>query len=183
MFRAVAVCALVLLLSACTSLQVVEVDARTGYFPSSTKANAVTSKPVDLDAQKALAVVPNGGFSEGLLTNLGYFDEVITVDELVNRIIAANLTDRVPSITDRIGLNNAAKHYKSFLWLHYESRGTGAQQYRQLVLTDALTMEDYFVSETFLDYIWTGVNDQNNWYPMFNALIDYVKSNSKTYRK
>lgn len=87
---------------------------------------------------------------------MGYFDEVITVDELVNRVIAANLTDRVPSITDRIGLNNAAKHYKNFLWLHYETRTSGNQQYRQLVLTDALTMEDYFASETFLDYVWVG---------------------------
>lgn len=150
MLRVIVACALALLLTACSSLQVVEVDSKTGYFPTGTKANTVTN------AQKALVVVPNGGFSEGLLTNVGYFDEVITVDELVNRVIAANLTDRVPSITDRIGLNNAAKHYKNFLWLHYETRTSGNQQYRQLVLTDALTMEDYFASETFLDYVWVG---------------------------
>jgi hypothetical protein len=55
--------------------------------------------------------------------------------------------------------------------------------YTQFVLTDPLTLDDLFVVETHLDFIWTGVNDQNNWYPMFNALIDYIKSNSKTYGK
>src|SRR5262249_27008117 len=135
MLRVIAACALALLMTACTSMQVVEVDAKTGYFPSGTKVPTVKNKSVNLDAQKALAVVPNGGFSEGLLMNLGYFEEVITVDELVNRVIASNLTDRVPSITDRIGLNNAAKYYKNFLWLHYETRTSGNQLYRQLVLT------------------------------------------------
>ena len=170
-------------LSACTSLKVVDVDAKTGYFPAQKKAAVVTNKTLDLDARKGLVVVGNSEFSQGQVRNMKYFDEVITIEELEKRIIQAGLTDKVPTVRERIGLNNAAKHYKPFLWLRYDLRGDRPNEYTQFILTDPLTMEDYFVTETHLDYVWTGVNDQNNWYPMFNALIDYIQANSKTYRR
>src|SRR4030067_868418 len=107
----------------------------------------------------------------------------MTFDDLEKRIIAANLATKVPTVADRIGLSNAAKKYKPFMWLRFDTRGGGRDKYSQLVLTDPLTMEDYFITETYLDYFWTGVNDQNNWYPMFNSLVDYIKKNSKTYKK
>lgn len=115
------------------------------------------------------------------MKNIGYFDDVATVDELETRIIKAGLTDKVPSLNDKIGLNNAAKFYKPFLWLHVDNRQDGSDRYVQFILTDPATMEDYFVTETKLDYLWKGVNDQVNWYPMCNSLIDYIKQNSRTY--
>jgi hypothetical protein len=93
------------------------------------------------------------------------------------------LAEKVPSITDLIGISNAAKYYKPFLWLHAKTHGASRDMYTQFILTDPLTLDDLFIVETHLDFIWTGVNDQNNWYPMFNALIDYIKSNSRTYGK
>jgi hypothetical protein len=164
-------------------MKVVEVDPKTGYFPTSSKATVVVSKPIDLDSHKGLIVVAKSEFLVGELRNIHYFGEVISVEDLETRIIQANLTDKVPSVRDRIGINNAAKYYKPFMWLHTDTRGSGTSQYAKFILTDPLTLEDYFVTETHLDVIWTGVNDQNNWYPMFNALIDYIAQNSKTYRK
>lgn len=171
-----------LTLGACTSLKVVELDPVTGYFPTENKAVVVTNKPFDLDARKSLLLVSNSEFEKNQIKNIGYFDEVINFKELEALIVKNNLGDKVSSVKDRIGLNNAAKYYKPFLWFRIDTRGTGNEQYVQFIITDPLTLEDYFVTETHLDRVWAGVNDQNNWYPMFNSLIDYIKANSKTYK-
>lgn len=173
----------VLVLSACTSLKVVKVDAKTGYFPSDKKATLVTKKPIDLDARKSLILVPDSDFEASQIRNIGYFEEVMNFSDLERKIITANLGDKVPSVTERIGVNNAAKYYKNFLWFRFERRGSGQDKQVRFILTDALTMEDYFVTETNLGQGWPGGNDRNNWYPMFNAFIDYIKENSKSFRK
>lgn len=173
----------VLSLGACSSMKVTEVDSKTGYFPTTTKASVITSKTIDLDSRKSLLLVPNVEFVKGQIANIKYFDEIMTFEDLEKRIVQANLSDKVPSVRDRIGVNNAAKHYKKFLWFRYEKKGEGRDQRGQFILTDPVTMEDYFVTQTKLDYVWAGVNDQNNWYPMFNSFIDYIKANSRTYQK
>jgi len=173
---------ILLFLGACSSLKVVELDKETGFFPSKNKATVVTNKATMLDKNKSLILVPNSEFEKNQIINIGYFDEVITHEELETLIVKNNLGDQVPSIKDRIGINNAAKYYKPFLWLRFDIRGTGNKQYAQYILTDPLTLDDIFVVETHLDYIWAGVNDQSNWYPMFNALIQYIKDNSETYK-
>jgi hypothetical protein len=80
-------------------------------------------------------------------------------------------------------MNKAAKHYKTFLWLRLERRGWARDGYMKISLTDPLTMEDLFVTETKVDQLFNNINDQHNWYPMFNSLIDYIKANSRTYRR
>jgi hypothetical protein len=170
-------------LSACTQLKVINTDPKTGYFPASSKATVIKSTPIDLDSKKALILVPKPDFIEGQIRNIGYFDEVISFETLEKNIVAANLSEKVPSVRDRIGINNAAKNYKYFLWFRVDSTGSGNNTHTQFILTDPITLEDYFIVDTHLDYLWSGVNDQNNWYPMFNALIDYIKENSKTYKK
>jgi hypothetical protein len=173
---------LALFLGACSSLKVTKLDPKTGFFPSKNKASVVTSQPIDLDTRKSLILVPNSEFEKNQIINIGYFDEVITYEELETLIVKNNLSDKVSSIKDRIGVNNAAKHYKPFLWFRFDTRGSGNEKYAQFILTDPLTLDDIFVTETHLDYIWAGVNDQSNWYPMFNSLVQYIKDNSKTYK-
>lgn len=172
-----------LFLNACTSMKVAEVDAKTGYFPTSKKATVTKTIPIDLDKYRSLILVPKPDFIEGQIKNMGYFSEVMSFETLEKNIVTSNLTDKVPSVRDRIGINNAAKYYRNFLWFRVQDTGSGNDRHVQFVLTDPLTMEDYFIADTHLDYVWTGVNDQSNWYPMFNALIDYIKDNSKTYRR
>lgn len=169
------------LLVGCTTLKVVEVDPATGYFPGEKRATVTTSQEVELDSINDLVLVPTGDFTVNMVKNIGYFDEVITFEELENIIIKNDLTEQVPSVKDRIGINKAAKAYKKFLWLRWDIRQDGSKKYQQLILTDPITLEDLFVCETLLDYVWAGVNDQTNWYPMINSLIDYIKKNSKTY--
>jgi hypothetical protein len=47
----------------------------------------------------------------------------------------------------------------------------------QLIATNPETLDDVFVAEVFMDYVWVGVNDQNSRYPLFNAFIDWVNQN------
>jgi len=173
---------LALVASACTSMKVTQVDDKTGHFKANVTATVLVSKPIDLDSRKALLLIPNDDFVKGQVASIKYFEETMTFDELEKRIVQSGLSDKVPTVHDRIGVNNAAKNYKDFLWLRYARKGSGQFKQAQFILTDPVTMEDYFVTQTTLDYLWAGVNDQNNWYPMFNALIDYIKQNSKSYR-
>ena len=183
MYRQILLGAVLLCFAGCSSMKVVPLDQKTGRFPSDTKATVATSKPFDLDSRKALILVPTSEFVVGQVRNIGYFTEVMTVDDLEKVIVQKNLADKVPSVHDAIGLSNAAKNYQPFLWLHLKTRGTGTQTFAQFILTDPVNLDDLLVVETHLDYIWSGVNDQNNWYPMFNALIDYIQANSKTYHR
>jgi hypothetical protein len=177
---------LVLLLGvviACTQFKVTTIDPRTGYFPSGKKADVIKSERYDLDSMKSLILVSAGTFGEGQVKNINYFEKVINVDQLQAIIVQEGLQDKVPSISDKIGVNKAYTNYKPFLWLRYHTRGEGRQEYAQFILTDPKDMKGIFIAEKHLDYVWAGVNDQNTWYPLCNALIDYIKENSKTYRK
>ena len=164
-------------------MKVVELDPETGRFPGAKRATVVKSESINLDEHRSLVVVPVGGFTEGMVKNMNYFEEVITFEELETIIIKEDLTDKVPSLRDRIGINKAAKAYRPFLWIHWDNRREGNKQYSQLILTNPLTLEDYFLCETFLDYVWAGVSDQNNHYPSLNSLLDYISDNSQIFEK
>lgn len=173
---------ILLTLTACSVGKVVAVDPKTGLFPAQAQAKVITSKSVDLDSRKNLILVPNDDFIKGSITNMHYFKEVMDYKDLETRVIQANLTDKIPSVQDKIGINNAAKNYKDFIWFRYEKITSDPSNPKmRFMLTDPVTIEDIFVTETDLDYAWKGVNDQYNWYPMFNSIIEYIKLNSKTY--
>ena len=63
-----------------------------------------------------------------------------------------------------------------------KTRKEEEKKYSQLILTDPVTLEDIFICETYLDYVWSGVTDQDNFYPMMNALVDYIRANSSSYK-
>ena len=165
-----------------TAFQVTERD-ESGYFPALGEAEVIKRIAVDLDKHRELVVIGDSDFFDGQLESIGYFKEIMRIPELEVAIVREGLSDRVQSVQDRIGLNNAAKHYKPFLWLRADTRRDGRKHYGQLILTDATSLEDIFIVETYYDTIWTGVSDQQNFYPMFNALIDYIDENSATYQK
>jgi hypothetical protein len=172
-----------LALTACSSMQVATVEPETGYFKAKKQAATIVSKQKNLDSMKDLILIPDEDFVKGQINNIGYFDKVITFDDLENEIIVNNLQDKVPSVRNKIGINKAAKEYKPFIWFRFDTRGSGNDKYAQFILTDPKTLEDIFISEIHLDYLWAGVNDQYTWYPLFNEMIKYIEANSKTYRK
>jgi len=173
--------AAVLALGACgTQMQVVNTDAKTGYFPTGEKVlkgTTLTSEKVDLKRYGEIILVPRNDFDKGMVQKLGIAKEVIDIEQLQTRVVQANLTDKVPSVSDRIGISNAARYYKPFLWVRYDFGGQVRGKEAKLIVTEADTQKDVFVASIPLDYVWAGVNDQNARYPLYNALLDWVKSN------
>jgi hypothetical protein len=170
-------------LSACGTFdQVVKMDSATGYFPTDVKATVVTATDTDLDKMRSLILVSNDNFTGEMVKNIGYFDKVINFEDLEKILIQKDLTDQISSLKNKIGINKAAKSYKYFLWLRWKTRKEEEKEYSQLILTDPVTLEDIFICETYLDYVWSGVTDQDNFYPMMNALVDYIRANSSSYK-
>lgn len=173
----------VLLCTACTNMQVADIDAKTGYLKSQKSAKTITSAQVDLDKKKSLLLVPDEEFVKEQISKIGYFDKVITFDELEKEIIKNELQEKVPDVRNKIGINNAYKYYAPFIWFRVDTRGKAPSEYAQFILTDPKTLDDLLVAEIHMDYLWAGVNDQNTWYPLFNEVIKYIENNSETFRK
>lgn len=182
MIRA-AIAALAITLTGCGTYQAVApIDPATGLLPTEIEATTLKSEKFDLDQRKELLVfVGDNEFVVEQVNTIGYFDEVLGREELEAAIIKADLVDKIPTVEGLIGLNNAAKNYKPFVYLDFDSREEGTNGYLQLVLTDAASMDELFRAERYLDTIWEGVNDRNTFYPLFNALIKYIEDNSETY--
>lgn len=179
----IAIFLIAILSSACTSMEVAKLDSKTGYFKTSSHASTIVSKQVDLDSLKQTLFIPDVDFVKGQMASIGYFSTLITQKDLEAEIIRNNLQDAIPDVSGRIGLNKAATVFRPFLQFRYSTRGSGNNQFGQFILTDPRTLEDIFVAEIHLDYVWAGVNDQTTWYPLFNELIKYIEANSKTYKK
>ena len=181
--KVVSIFFIIIYLAGCSVMQVAELDPETKRFPTKVQATIVKSINTDLDGLKNLLLLPDNEFVKGQIGNIDYFDETMTIDELETVIVRNNLQDKVPSVKDKIGINKAYKAYKPFLWLKFDTREDGNKIYGQFILIKPDTLEEIFIVEKYFDYVWAGVNDKNTWYPMFNALVDYIDNNSKTWNK
>ena len=164
------------------AFKVASPDWASGSYRTQRAASVATAIDVQLDTQRQLLLLERGYFTHTMVSNIGYFDVLIDRDELEKRIIAGGLVESVGSVNDRMGLYRAARYHQSFLWLRWAARETPKRRYQQLTLTDPLTATDLFVCETPINSL-TGVRDEVNAYALFNALIDYIASNSLTFRQ
>lgn len=167
--------------SSCTVMKVSE-KQEGGLFQASKSADILVNMPFDLDQNKELLVVPNNPFMKGMAEKIGYFGRVITFDELEKEIIKDNKQDEVGAITGKIGINNVYRKYKKFLYLRFDDNKDKSKRI-QLKLINPENFDEIFVGDTLYDDFWVGVNDQNTFNPLFNALITYIKANSKIYGK
>ena len=167
----------------CTSGKVVKRNEVSGYFPSTEKATVLKSESVELDSKKSLLLVPNDEFTMGMAKEIGYFEKVINFDDLERIIVKKGITDSVTSVDSIIGINKAAKALQNFLWLTWRYETQDNKYSVQLALVDANNMHDIFVCETESIKYWGAENDQSNFYPMMNALVDYINTNSNTFKK
>lgn len=165
-------------LQSCSVMKVSDKKSN-GYFAATKSAKILTNLPFDLDNNKQLLVVQNEAFMKGMAEKIGYFDQVITFDELEKEIIKANMQDEVGSLIGKIGINTAYRKYKKFLFLKIERENKNRIQ---LKLINPENFEEIFIADTKFDLVWVGVNDSNTFNPLFNALIEYIKSHSKQYK-
>ena len=171
---------IILTFTSCTIMKVSD-KQQNGYFNSTKKATTIVNKPFDIDANKTLLVVPNGAFMKGMAEKIKYFDRVITFEDLEKEIIQNGRQDEVGALSGKIGINNAYRKYKKFLYLKFAENPENPKRI-QLKLINPETFDDIFVADTAFDVVWSGVNDQNTFNPLFNSLIDYIKEHSKMYK-
>ena len=163
-------------------MKVAQVDQATGTLKSEmgtvTKAAVLTSKSVSLAKFGGTAYVTNGGeFGVNQLKATNLFAEVLNYDDLQKLIVTNNLQEKVSSVGEPIGLSRLAKAYKPFLWVNFKRISKDNKPYLQMIATNPENLEEVFVAEVFLDFIWAGVNDQNSRYPLFNAFIEWARKN------
>ncbi len=173
---------LFLILVSCGTVGKVTERQENGKFQASKEAEIIKSIPFDLDSQKTLLVVPNGEYMLGMAENINYFDKVIKFEDFELEIIRDEKQEEVGSLSGKIGLSNACNKYKPFLYIQLDDNDEKSN-YVQLKLINPKNAEELFVTEIFMDFLWAGVHDRNTFNPLFNSLIEYIESNSKTYKK
>ena len=112
------------------------------------------------------------------LKNIGGFKKIYTQTELEQYVIQNNLTDKVTSISDNIGLLNLQKQVGNFLVCESNVEFLGGYNYQfTFKITNPAT------AETVLDikhqaFNWGGL-DRPLFNPVFNYYIDWTKKNTK----
>jgi len=151
-------------------------NSDTGRFPAKNKTVTILKKvSVNADTLKTLIIVPNTPYWREMTKNMKYFKEVMTFAELQKDIIAKGLTDKIPTISDRIGLNNAYKYYRPFVILNMtKEQKPGKGWYAGLTLYDPGKADYIFQNEIWLNLMWDGWTDQGTMYPLFNSLLNYL---------
>lgn len=176
-----------ILFTACgTQLKVAPINPQYGLITSENgeakKASVIQSEKININKYKEFIFIPNGGDYAVLQTKeFKFFNEVLNYEDLQKLIIEKNLQDKVPSITDGIGLNKLSKNYKPFLTMYFKPftipNGITTDRYLQLVVSNPETLQDVFVAQVKLDLLWEGINDQNTRYPLFNSFFEWINEN------
>lgn len=169
-------------MTACvTQFAVTNPDEKTGYYATGKdqyqKATTVISEKVDLTVFKSLAYVQGSDFFVKQTRNIGYFDEVLDKKGLESKIIEKGLQDKVTDVSSLLGLNNLYRHYQPFLYVSTNIETKGDKEFVQLIAKDPSNGKTLFTSEAEMDFVWSGVSDQNTFYPLFNSFIDWLKYN------
>ncbi|MGB9428471.1 MAG: hypothetical protein WCC11_01090 [Gammaproteobacteria bacterium] len=172
------------LTSCSTYFQAVNIDPRTGYLPTAqnqsagvAKASVLLNQKVNFDLYGGRMLVSGGAFFQQEMSDIGAFSDVMTNEDLQKRIIAAGLQDKVPSVSDLIGLNKAYRYYKAFLWTHFEFKDNNGNHYVRMIVTDPGNAQDLFEASASLCGAPVCEDDQHIWYPLFNSFIDWVRAN------
>lgn len=159
-----------------SSEKVTTLNANTRRFPAKNKTVITLKKTsVNVDTLKTLIIVPNTTYWIEMSKNMKYFKEVMTLAGLQKDIIAKGLTDKIPTVWDRIGLNNAYKYYRPFVILNMtKAQKPGSGWYAGLTLYDPGKADYIFQNEIWLNLMWDGWTDQGTMYPLFNSMLDYL---------
>lgn len=168
-------------LGANSIMKVTELNAKTGRFPTRKNATVVKSTACELDKYKSLLLLPDNDFVRGQIANIHFFEETLRIEQVEALLNHQETPDPLGCSLDRQGIQAASQVYRPFLWLQFTTRQQGATVFGRFELIRPDDLTELFAVETQFDYEGEGVSDQNTWYPMFNALVDYIDQNSKTW--
>jgi len=171
-----------LLLGACSStFQPAHVDPTTGRFATQDPIDKVeTESPFESRYASMLYVMTDTkieSFNEFFIqsfTSMGSFNSVVGKDKLETLVIQKNLSDKVPGVSDMVGLNRLSKEIGPFLVVEPSVVFLGGYRFEaSLKVTDAST-GNVVLKITNAATNWAGL-DKPLFYPLFNAFLDWTK--------
>jgi hypothetical protein len=180
------------LFASCSALKPYPLE-KDGFFRATKQSKTVKSIGFDLDKHNLLLVVNGADFAQvtgnqyprEMINNMGYFKNVMTLEDFKQDIIKSNNQDEIGSLSDKLGLNKAYKKHKPFLYVDFKirkgKRAFPAVSFLQITLMNPDNLEEIFIGETFMDVYFTGIGAKQTYNPLFNELIKYIKENSLTY--
>ncbi|MEI6091275.1 MAG: hypothetical protein WCR42_12545 [bacterium] len=164
-------------LTSCGSLgKVTTLNPNTGRFPAKKKTiNIINKTSVNADTLKTLIIVPDTPYWIGMVQNMKFFNEVMTMDELEKDIIKKGLTEQIPTLSNYNGLKKAYKYYKPFVIIMLtEEKKSNGSWYVGFELFDPSRVDKIFQNEIHINQIWSDWTDRGTMYPLFNSLLDYL---------
>lgn len=130
---------------------------------------------VNADTLKMLLVVPNSNIWGIWGKQMNYFNEVMTIADFQKNIIAKGLTDKIPSISDRIGLYKAYIHYRPYVLLSETIKHVGGKKFEVgLNLYDPVRADLIFQNVIHFNLLWEEYTDLKALFPLFNSLVGYL---------
>jgi hypothetical protein len=175
-----------LLIGCSPTLKVKQLNPETGKYPTDTplKADEIKKRSsLNLSEYKQFLYVKQGvnfekyeNYIIGTLKNIGYFNEILSQNELEQLVIQKELTDRVTNISDNIGLANLQKEIGQFLVVNSNVEYKGAYTYIfDFELVDPSKAETvYHVRHQAFNF--SGL-DRPLFNPVFNDYIDWINEN------
>jgi hypothetical protein len=182
----IALIAVLLLLSACSStMKAVKPDA-TGAFPTKDQlkpAEVLVNERFDLSPYRRLVYVQVGEKSEVYETfivdsirNMDYFEKVLTKTGFEQELISSGKSDNVSNISDLIGLRGASKAYGPFLVVSTDVEWLGGYDFTASIKAiDPVTGRTLYHAKRKA-FNWAGL-DKPLFYPLFNGFLGWVNAN------
>lgn len=179
----------VVLFSCSPTLKVKELDAKTGKLPTETVINQeelLVEKSINLKEYSQFLFVKKSGLNMEkyesyileTLKTIGGFEKYYTQSELEQYVIQKNLTDKVTSISDNIGLLNLSKNVGKFLICESNVEYKGGYDFTFEYKVINPTNAEILLHIKHSAFNWGGL-DRPLFNPVFNKYIDWVNTNNK----
>jgi len=174
------------LIGCSSTLKVKQLNPDTGKYPTETplKAGEIEKRSnINLSEYKQFLYVKQGvnyekyeNYIIGTLQNIGYFDKILSQNELEQLVIQKELTDKVTNISDNIGLANLQKEIGKFLVVN-----SNVEYKRGYTYIFDFELVDPSKAETVYHVRHEGFNfsglDKPLFNPVFNNYIDWINEN------
>lgn len=154
-------------------------NSKTNYFDTNknVKIMVISDISVNSDTLKSLLVVPNGDYYLEMGKNLEYFNEVMTYNQLYDKILKLGDTlDLRLARPDKLKLNNAAQLYKPFVIMKEPNfyLDENSAWVTGFIVYDPLRGETIFQNKIFTK---NSIQLYNNsvLLPLYNNFLDYLR--------
>ena len=154
-------------------------NSETSYFETNKhpRIEVISNIMVNADTLKSLLIVPNGDYYFEMGKNLEYFDEVMTYNQLHDKILQLGDTlDLRLARPDKLKLHRAAKLYKPFVIMkepdhHLDENHAWVTGF---TVYDPLRGETIFQNKMYIKRSMQ-LSNIGNLIPLYNNFLDYLR--------